>query len=230
MNDELPKNPASGEGDKHVVILIHGIRDFADWQTEVAASLREAQFVPAHTNYGRFDAFRFLAPISLFRNQAIETVWIQIRDIRKQYGPSARYSVIAHSFGTFVFARILQKGFDMKFHRVIFCGSVVKYNFPFEHISDRFETPIINDVGTRDAWPALGESATWGYGSAGTYGFHRPRVEDRYHYKAGHGYFLRNKFCKRFWIPVLRGDPNVPMGDNKSDTGRWWLTLLYIIA
>jgi hypothetical protein len=78
-----------------VIILIHGIRDRALWQNEIGSVLRK-EFEVEPANYGRFDIFRFLVPISFFRNQAIESVWDQIRDIRKRY-PNRKYSFVAHS-------------------------------------------------------------------------------------------------------------------------------------
>jgi hypothetical protein len=111
--------------------------------------------------------------------------------------------VIAHSFGTFVISHLMKEEFDLKFHRIIFCGSVVPYNFSYEQIQDRFVAPILNEVGTRDIWPALAESITSGYGSAGTYGFRRPLVRDRWHNGAGHGYFLDAAFCRKYWVPFL---------------------------
>lgn len=216
-------DPSKGT-DQHVVLLIHGIRDYALWQNEIKHTLEDEGFIPVSTNYGRFDLFRFLAPVGWFRNQAIETVWVQIRDARKA-NPGARFSAIAHSFGTYVFARVLQKGFDLQFNRVIFCGSVLPFNFPFEQISDRFTPPIVNDVGTRDVWPAMAESATWGYGSAGTYGFRRPRVEDRWHNGAHHGYFLSSSFCKKFWVPFLR-DGTIVRAATEAESPKLWLRVL----
>jgi hypothetical protein len=45
---------------------------------------------------------------------------------------------------------------------IIFCGSVVRDDFEFDKVLDRFEVPLLNEVGTRDFLPALGESAGWG--------------------------------------------------------------------
>jgi hypothetical protein len=70
--------------DTHVVILVHGIRDYALWQDRIRGVLAE-EFTVESTNYGRFDLFRFLIPVRYFRDKAIENVWNQIRDIRKQY-------------------------------------------------------------------------------------------------------------------------------------------------
>jgi len=79
------------------------------------------------------------------------------------------FSIIAHSFGTYVVAEILREKFTMQAERVIFCGSVLRYDFPFEQIDGRFKGEIINEVGTADPWPALAESVTTGYGAAGTF-------------------------------------------------------------
>lgn len=131
----------------HVVALVHGIRDFALWQSEISETLERAGFKAEPVNYGRFDVFRFLLPFG-FRRQIVQKVRRQLNDIRKKY-PRAKISVISHSFGTWVMAQIIRDGFDIKFHRIIFCGSVVPYDFPFEQFSDRFDDPILNDVGCR---------------------------------------------------------------------------------
>jgi pimeloyl-ACP methyl ester carboxylesterase len=212
---------------KKVVMLVHGIRDDALWQTTLRSVLEETGFVVEATNYGRMNLFQFLAPFSYFRNKAIATVWNQIR-IVKQNNEDSSLSVIAHSFGTFVIAHLLQQEFDIKFDKVIFCGSVVRYGFPFEQFQNRFSQPILNEVGTRDVWPALAESITAGYGSAGTYGFRRPLVRDRWHNQAHHGFFLSAEFCRKFWIPHLNNGVFVP-GAEVPEAPRVWLRLLSIL-
>jgi len=215
--------PARG----HVVILVHGIRDFALWQVNVEQSLDSAGFKVASTNYGRFNLIEFLLPFSYFRNRAIKEIWNQIRIIR-QNNKDALISVIAHSFGTYVVAKLMQQNFDIEFHRVIFCGSVVQYKFPFENFQNRFHAPILNEVGARDIWPAMAESLTTGYGSAGTYGFRRALVKDRWHSGAQHGYFLNDEFCKKYWIPWLKDDEFVP-GASKPESPRVWVQIASIV-
>jgi hypothetical protein len=199
----------------HVIILIHGIRDFARWRDRVRAAL-ETQFTVEATIYGWFDLLRFLLPINYFREQAIDRAWNQLLDVRKLY-PQAHFSFVAHSFGTHILAHILRREFAFPAHRIIFCGSVLRYTFAFEQISDRCSPPILNEVGARDPWPAIAESVTWGYGSAGTYGFLRTGVRDRWHAGAKHGFFLSRQFCNRYWIPFLKDGvivyPNVTPED-----------------
>ena len=211
----------------HVVILVHGIRDFALWQDTIRLALEEEQFKVEATNYGRLNLIEFLVPGSYFRNRAISTIWNQIQIIQ-QNNKNALVSVIAHSFGTFVIANLMKEKFNIEFHRVIFCGSIVPYAFPFEHIQDRFTQPIVNEVGTRDVWPAIAESITSGYGSAGTYGFLRPLVRDRWHNGAHHGYFLDSNFCKKFWVPFLK-DGTIVAGAAKPERPPGWLQLISII-
>jgi hypothetical protein len=205
---------------------VHGIRDYALWQDSIRLTLEDAGFKAEPTNYDRFNLIKFLLPIRFFRRQAIEDVCNQIK-IVVYNNPNTPISVIAHSFGTFVFSHLMKESFDMKFHRVILCGSVVPYNFRYEQIQNRFSEPIINEVGTRDIWPAIAESITSGYGSAGTYGFRRPLVRDRWHNGAGHGYFLDSTFCKKYWIPFLRDGEIVPAAE-AAERPRVWLQMLSI--
>lgn len=205
---------------EHVVILVHGIRDFSRWHANVRPALERAGLVVQPTNYGRMNLLEFLLPVEFFRAIAAERVLTQIR-FAKQLHPDADVSVIAHSFGTYVVSRLLQSEFDLKLHRVIFCGSVVRYSFPFEQLGQRFSPPILNEVGTSDPWPAVAEAVTTGYGSAGTFGFNRSGVTDRYHNDAGHGYFLTPEFASKFWVKFLHSGEIVPGSHPAKDPPRW---------
>src|SRR5262249_29519767 len=97
----------------------------------------------------------------------------------------------------------------------------------FQDFQGRFTGFILNEVGIRDIWPALAESVTWGYGSAGTYGFRRPLVYDRWHNGARHGYFLTPQFCKTFWVPYLK---RAAIIDGKEDpkSPALWLQIISV--
>lgn len=226
-----PNSPIDGTDptqDQHVVILIHGIRDRALWQASVSDVLQRNGFQAENTSYGRFDLFRFLVPVPFFRNWAARTLKKQIDSVLED-NPTAKVSIIAHSFGTYVFSQILRETPHLKVHRVIFCGSVLNYDFPFEQFVNRFTTPILNEVGTRDIWPAMAESVTWGYGAAGTYGFIRPRVRDRWHNRAKHDHFLQGpEFCQKFWIPFLQ-DGTMKQGAMPPERPRMWVRLISLL-
>jgi hypothetical protein len=208
----------------HVIILVHGIRTYAPWQNTLRAHLEKNGTRVELTNYGCFDIFRFWVPIQSVRSSAIDRIWASHRDIRKLY-PGAKLSFLAHSFGTYIVANILRREFDLHAHRVIFCGSIVSYDFPFHEFAERFTTPIINEVGSKDYLPALAESVTWGYGSAGTYGFRVPRIRDRWHNNTSHSGFLTDKFCERFWVPFF-ADGTVVEADRQFDLPPFHIRLL----
>lgn len=186
-----------------IVILVHGIRDRALWQSEVRSSLRAAGFMVELTNYGRFDIVRFLFPFPYFRRSVVKKIRDQIRTIKLQH-PAADISIIAHSFGTYVISRVMREEFDIIFNRIVFCGGVYPQDIPFEQFSNRFLPPILNEVGARDYWPAVANSVTWGYGAPGTFGFREPLFEDRWHNNPGHSFFLTKDFCDRFWAPFMK--------------------------
>jgi hypothetical protein len=210
----------------HLVILVHGIRDIARWQNEVGRALESEGFIVEHTSYGRLNLIAFLAPIDYFRKKAAARVWTDIQHARMLH-PEADVSIIAHSFGTFVVTRILKEQFALELNRLLLCGSVVRYDFPFEQIQNRFTPPLVNDVGTADPWPAMAESLTTGYGSAGTFGFNRPGVRDRYHNGKSHGYFLNGGFARTYWAPFLR-DGTVVGGDVDAQVPPLWVRLLQV--
>lgn len=186
---------------KHVLVLVHGIRTRAPWQITLQNAAQSANFRVVLTNYEYYDAIRLLLPVPYFRNAAVNRVWRLVRDTRVRY-PKAQLSFLAHSFGSYIVAEILKREFDFKAHRIVFCGSIVKYDFPFDEVAGKFTSPLINEVGSRDPFPALAESVTWGYGSSGTFGFRNPRVTDRWH-ELSHSDFMTPEFFAAFWRPFF---------------------------
>jgi pimeloyl-ACP methyl ester carboxylesterase len=217
---DSPPQPAK----LHVVILVHGIRTRALWQNDLRNVLQNEGFVVEPINYGYFDLVRFLIPSQPFAGTIVDDVAQQIRDILSIH-KGADCSIIAHSFGTFVVARILRDHTELEFNKIIFCGSVVSHQFRFASYRSRFKPPLINEVGTRDFWPAAAEAVTFGYGSAGTYGFRRAAVLDRWHNGKAHSDFLNKEFCKTHWVPVLHDRPIEP-DDKEAEPPPWGLWIL----
>ncbi len=194
------------------------------WQGPLRRTLEAAGFKVGLTNYGEFDLLRFLWPFAFFRRKVVDHITKQIRAIVRLEGP-ATCSVVAHSFGTYVLAEIMRRHADLRFSRIIFCGSVVPYDFPFADYAHRFDQPLVSEVGTRDIWPALAQMVTWGYGSAGSFGFRGPGVRDRWHNGKAHSDFLNAEFCKRYWVPYLR-DGTVVDDDPDPEPPPAWLALI----
>jgi hypothetical protein len=218
--------PTRDGAHRPVVILIHGILSNALWRPEIEATLRSEGIVAHLTDYGYVDLFRFLAPVGPFRRRAVEKVKAQLLEIvRESANP---VSVIAHSFGAYVFAHVLRECPELTFDRIIFCGSVTPSNFRWEDHRTRFNGPLINDIGARDIWPALAEAATFGYGAAGTHGFKKAWVRDRRHDGLSHCDFLNAEICRKYWLPWLRAGVYVE-GLPQPARARRWLDLFSIV-
>jgi pimeloyl-ACP methyl ester carboxylesterase len=138
----------------------------------------------------------------LTRKAPVQKLLWRIRAARDHF-PASKLSVIAHSFGTYAIGRILRENPDIRLRRLILCGCILPSDFRWDQIRDRVEEEIINDCGTRDLWPVLAESTTFGYGPSGRFGFGTPGVRDRYH-DFGHGGFFQSAFVSKFWSPWFR--------------------------
>jgi hypothetical protein len=159
----------------------------------------------------------------------LERVALEIRTALDQY-PGAKLSAIGHSFGTYLISRILQEQTDLRFWRIIFCGSVVKQGYHWDRVKERIGDPqdpakrgcILNECGSGDAWPACAEIGSFRYGSAGTDGFYGAIAKDRCH-KGKHSTFLTREFIERNWKPFIY-EGIINAGDAKlgSDLKAWF--------
>ncbi len=173
--------------------------------------------------YGYFDAFRFWCPL-FTRKGPIDFVYRQIEIVRGLH-PGVRLSVVAHSFGTHIISQILAAHPDMKFHRLVLCGSVIPNAYRWDLVKHRFSTRVINDYGTRDVWPILAKSLSWGYGDTGSNGFGVPDVRDRAH-DYSHSDFFNEAFVRDYWRPWFFSSVIVPsIWDERVPPKPFWWNL-----
>jgi hypothetical protein len=194
MADTLPAAPDENVTD--VVFVIHGIRDKGFWTHKIARAVkqqaeREKRVFHSFTRtYGYFAIFPFLVPWV----RHWKTCWLmdQFVLMRALY-PRARFSYVGHSNGTYLLARALLHYPAAKFHHVVFVGSVVRCNYPWNLVlPDKSENrpgqvdKILNYVATEDwavaifakAFQTL--AALFDIGSAGYDGFDEHRQQSRH--------------------------------------------------
>ena len=215
--------------EEHLVILIPGIRDVGAWINESRVVLEAAGFVVEGAQDNFFGVVGFLWPFPGARDRALRKVLAGIRQAMHAHPKATRVSFIAHSFGSYMLAEILDRELDLfrgtvRLENVIVCGSVLKDSFPFERIRQRIGGRFLADIGTHDQWPVIAETFSFIFGSAGTYGFKGAPVVDRYHQGLRHGSFFEGGFLARWWVPVLQGAAPAP-GTAKPKSP-WWFTLL----
>lgn len=218
---DMPPRQTKATGD--IILLIHGIRDQATWGPMVANVLKAEvpdiiEVFPI--KYGWFDSLRFWLPFWT-REAPVDRVLREIEIVQQQY-PKARISIIAHSFGTYIVSRILRDHPSVRYHRLILCGSIIDTAYRWDLVSDRLSTRVINDYGSRDSWPIMAKTLTWGFGDSGSNGFGTVHVRDRAH-DFGHGGFFREEFVREYWAPWFRENRVTPSPWDGNVPPRSWL-------
>lgn len=185
----------------HIVVLLHGMNTNAEWQEAMAESMRNSpELEPTVVGYGNFHPVKFWLPY-VYRRGRITKVLTDLRGIR-QRNPNADISIVAHSFGTYIVAKILATHRDVTLHRVLLCGAIVDTDFDWAAVAAQFRGPVINDIGRRDIWPSMAKSWSWGYGNSGVIGFQNSLVRDR-HFDYEHSGFLNVRHMQQYWLPFL---------------------------
>lgn len=66
---------------------------------------------------------------------------------------SERPSIVAHSFGTYIFGNALMRYPFLRFNKVLLCGSILPADFPWDVLVDRGQVQAVrNEHGARDTW------------------------------------------------------------------------------
>lgn len=185
---------------KMVIVSIHGIRTHGVWQESLAQKIRSKSSAEVITiGYDYFDLLRFILPFT--RQKPVAKITREIRTILALH-PNSRVSIVAHSFGTYILSKILENEPDIKLNRIHLCGSIISTYFRWDKVKPQINGTILNDVGSKDVWPVMARSLSWGYGHSGTFGFKTTHVTDRF-FDYGHSDFLTNKHFNKFLIPFI---------------------------
>jgi hypothetical protein len=224
-NNILPE--LNSKPSKKLILLIHGIRTQAEWHEMVIPILKEKGTTVVPIKYGYFNAFSFWFPFFTRRGPIDEILW-KIEDAIDNYADQdTELLIIAHSFGTYAISQILKEKPTIRPKRMILCGSIIAENFHWDRLPNRPE--IINECGSRDIWPILAKSTTWGYGNSGVFGFGVPKVKDRFH-NFGHSDYFTQEFVKQFWYPWIYESRVVTSEyESKRPVSPWWRSILSIL-
>jgi TIR domain len=222
--NEILGQPVESIRRNKLVILVHGIRTRAEWQTQLIKTIgNRSDVTVVGILYGYFDVFRFLSPIFGTRSEVIAKIKLKMRMmIRDHASGNPEIIVIAHSFGTYAVSRILRDEPDIQVDKLLLCGSIIPPSFKWESLPN-CPNSVLNDVGTKDYWPVLATAATWGFGSTGTFGFGAPRVRDRFH-TLGHSDFFSDDFIRQYWRPWVQ-DGLVIEDETKRQKTPWLLSI-----
>jgi pimeloyl-ACP methyl ester carboxylesterase len=161
---------------KHVVFVIHGIRDEGHWTRKIAyrAELAAHDRVATVTSsYGYFPMLSFLRPGA--RQEKVEWLMDRYTEAKAMY-PEAAFHYVGHSHGTYLLAKALEDYPAVRFDRVVFAGSVVNRGEKWLNLLRTRVSCVVNFVATAD-WvvaffpKALQTVGIQDLGSAGHDGF-----------------------------------------------------------
>ena len=226
-----------------LVITVHGIRTFGQWQERLGSLLKQAaphRVAVENYHYGYFSTIAFLIPVLR---------WLATRRFRRELLRIAHHysgrdiSIVAHSFGTHLVGyglRSIPKSERPRIDNVILAGSVLRTDFPWGGLlGDGSVKRVINDCGIEDSVLLLSEILVLLTGMAGRLGFTGMTgngLINRY-FRGGHShYFLRSgkpndNFMALYWVPVLVQDKRPVWVDervNKESLQGSIITLLYL--
>jgi Leucine-rich repeat (LRR) protein/pimeloyl-ACP methyl ester carboxylesterase len=199
---------------RHLVITVHGIRTFGQWQERLENLLRtaappEAELTVVHYKFGYFSAFAFL---SIFLR------WLTTRRFRSELvaltrTPWDRVDIVAHSFGTFIATKALAAlpaSHPLRVSTLILAGSVLPDFFSWSKLVPARTQRVVNECGTKDnvlflsqALPFLGMA-----GRVGFRGFTGTHLRNRFFHFGHSGYFIgdngpTDEFMRNEWVPIL---------------------------
>ena len=225
---------------KQLVITVHGIRTFGNWQERLEELLRgkakDRDLTVINYKFGYFSVAAFIVPF--FR-------WLVVRRFRRCVldvcadGKWDRVDFVGHSFGTHIIAWGLY-GIDPSkrppVHTIILAGSVLNNYFQWPALLNRPVKRLVNDCGTRDIVLIFSQVLVPFTGMAGQQGFNGGTGENfrNRFFPYGHSdYFLvggkaDNAFMEKYWVPLLVSDAAPIMVDERKSSalGGIWLTLL----
>jgi hypothetical protein len=223
----------------HIVITVHGIRTFGDWQRRlerlVNAESPDIQFY--HFQYGYFSILAFIIPF---------TRWLMVRRFKRELielvrkKRPARVDCVGHSFGTHIISWALRRlvpSDPITINTVILAGSVLRSSFYWPALIPSRVTCVINDCGAKDVVLLASQFLVPLTGMAGRSGFvgmNGPEFTNRFSMFGHGGYFRdkRGKNCDNYmltnWVPLISNAGAFTSFDERGSPTAWRGLIIWI--
>jgi Bacterial tandem repeat domain 1 len=189
-----------------VVISLHGIRTTGKWQKDLTDELVRQKFRYEPLDFGFFMALSLLIPWS--RSKKVEWFHEKYSDFTGKN--SEKPSLIAHSFGTYIAAKAMLKYSDIKFDKIILCGSIVSIDYPWTDmiLNNEQVNSVLNEAGGQDIWSKLVGWVVEDAGPSGVNGFIDCASDKVIQLKLAshrHSDYFYSQNYRESWIPFLQG-------------------------
>jgi serine/threonine-protein kinase len=211
LKEILRRVPETGPERGRVLFALHGIRTDGLWQQALMelAQAHEWRCRSYRWHYGYFSLLKFLLPwqraarIDWFR----KTYEAEMRSRDVPLSEGQLPSIVAHSFGTYILGKTLIANKQIRFDKIILCGSILPCDFPWEVLLSRGQVNRIrNEYGTNDVWPRLVRWFVRGAGPSGRDGFTSrcgPTLLEQEEFLFSHSAYFDQGHIEEHWFPFL---------------------------
>ena len=207
------KKPDKVEKRYKVLFPLHGIRTHGKWIDQLNTVAQSEQNLNRwhcrfdRWRFGKYYLFQFVLPWS--RDKKVrwfrDTYTDEMGDKSLKVSEGEYPSVVAHSFGTYILGYALQKYENIKFEKVILCGSILPIDFPWDVIINRGQVQEIrNEYGVKDFWCKNVGHFINGTGPSGVYGFNfeHENLEQK-EFLFDHSEYFNKSHIRDYWMPFL---------------------------
>jgi hypothetical protein len=171
-----------GSRDIEWMVVVHGMNTRGPWQEELSWRLSNKFAYSAPVLIYKYGEVRVGALFGFRHRALVKTLGRRVRSavyFAQSFGRGPTADVVLHSFGTLLFARLLDdpEFQDLRFGRVILAGSIVRPDHDWaRHVRSGRVEAILNHCGGRDSTVKLAPLAIPGSGPSGRQGFSDPEV------------------------------------------------------
>ncbi len=199
-----------------LVIATHGIRTSAKWQKTIGEILGDNHIRFRLHDYGYYGIHRFLRPS--INEKMVDKFYETYQSIVREHSETVdlnnfakRPSIIAHSFGTYLVGYSMLKYEDMRYDKIILCGSILPYDFDWWTLFVRDQVNFVrNEYGRKDIWAKTAKMIIPRTGDSGARGFKATRTnfleQHCFDYFKHSDYFSRSH-VDTHWMPCLKREP-----------------------
>lgn len=218
VSERVYFRPGRRSRDPRWVITVHGMNTYGSWQEEFGWQLTQIygySLPVAIFKYGRI----LISPLLLLgQERYAQRLARRLRQIFQEMddgGFGDRPDVVAHSFGTWLFARALELDPELSFGRVVLTGSIVPPDFDWGRFLGG-DSPRVGAVlchhGGRDSVVPLAQFFIPSSGPSGRRGFNRAaglknRLRQWFEPSFGHSSYFADANLKlvmtKVWGPFL---------------------------
>jgi len=200
------------------VFCLHGIRTHASWQKTAGELLANSGIRFKLYDFGRYGLHKFIW--RGFNDREVDRFYRAydqiVNDKNFRLDPeniAKRPSVIAHSFGTYIAAYCMQKRPDMRFDKMILCGSILPLDFSWKTLFNRGQVNFVrNEWATADPWARHVSKIVPRTGSSGSdeFDYTGERMVQVCFKDYRHSDYFERSHIQNNWIPFLKKSPFLP--------------------